>query len=155
MVVFEEMTDEEYASWRERRIKGYAEGLVMAGNETPESALGRATADFDGPLSQGIKTKGHRVMSILDEQTGQRVGAIWYSEHPQRADTIFIGSIEIDEQLRGRGYGTAALRLVEVKARELGKKRISLHVFAHNPRAKELYETLGYRATNIMMAKDF
>jgi RimJ/RimL family protein N-acetyltransferase len=154
MVVFKEMTTEEYVSWREHSIKEYAEDLVRAGNATQESALRLATADFDRPLSQGLKTEGQYLLTIVDEQTSQRVGVVWYHDYPQKADAIFIGDIEIDDQFRGRGYGTATLGLLEVKARELGKKRISLHVFAHNPRAKKLYETLGYKPTNITMAKD-
>jgi ribosomal protein S18 acetylase RimI-like enzyme len=69
-------------------------------------------------------------------------------------DTLFIYDIVIEEHLRGKGYGRAALLLLEDVARALGKRRISLHVFAHNDRARRLYEELGYRPTNIVMAKE-
>ena len=39
MVVFREMNETEYASWRELAVKEYADDLAKAGYETHEHAL--------------------------------------------------------------------------------------------------------------------
>ena len=84
------------------------------------------------------------------------MGMIWYAvDRPQfPKDTLFIYDIVIDEDKLGKGHGRAALLLLEDMARALEKKRISLHVFAHNERARKLYDELGYRPTNIVMSKE-
>ena len=43
-------------------------------------------------------------------------------------NTLFIYDIVIEEHRRGKGYGKAALLLLEDRARALGKRRIALHV---------------------------
>ena len=45
---------------------------------------------------------------------------------------------------RGLGYGTALLAAAESWARASGIRKIELHVFPHNERARLLYERLGY-----------
>jgi hypothetical protein len=42
---------------------------------------------------------------------------------------------------------------LEQEARRRGMVGIALHVFGHNAGAKQLYEQLGFRATNINMFK--
>jgi len=155
MVVFVDMPESDFAVWKERAIVEYAADKAKAGNDTEEGAVERSRKEFESLLPGGPKTKGHHVLAVVDETTGQRVGRIWYADPPgRRSDMLWIYDIEIDVSQRGKGYGTAALKLAEQKARELGKKRMGLHVFAHNPRARELYERLGYKATNISMSKN-
>ena len=155
MVVFREMNETEYTSWRELAVKEYADDLAKAGYDTREHAPESSAKEFDSILSKGPKSEGVHLCVVMDEQSQQRVGTILYTEKGgRRTDAIFIADIRVDEQCRGKGYGAAALRLLEVKARELGKNRIGLHVFAHNARAKKLYEKLGYSPVGIMMAKD-
>jgi len=155
MVIFVDMPESDFAIWKERAIVEYAADKVKAGNDTDEGGLERSRKEFESLLPGGAKTSGHHILAVVDETTGQKVGRIWYANPPgPRSDMLWIYDIEIDEAQRGKGYGTAALKLAEQKAKELGKKRMGLHVFAHNPRAKELYERLGYRATNISMSKD-
>ncbi len=45
------------------------------------------------------------------------------------------------------------MKELEVIAKELGMKKIGLHVFGHNKVARGLYEKLGYEITNINMIK--
>jgi RimJ/RimL family protein N-acetyltransferase len=66
----------------------------------------------------------------------------------------FIYDIEIYEPFRRRGYASQALLAAEDKARELGLKAIALHVFGYNTGARALYDKLGYRVTDLTMAKD-
>nr|WP_244923495.1 GNAT family N-acetyltransferase [Peribacillus butanolivorans] len=41
------------------------------------------------------------------------------------------------------------MKEIEIIAKELGMKKISLHVFGHNKFARGLYEKSGYEITNI------
>jgi GNAT superfamily N-acetyltransferase len=155
MVVFREMSETEYTSWRELAVKEYADDLAEAGYETREHALESSAREFDSMLPKGLKSEGNHLCVVIDEQSSQRVGTIWYMERGgRRTNTIFIGDIRMDEHCRGKGYGAATLKHLEVEARELGKNRIALHVFAHNAGAKKLYEELGYAPGGIMMAKN-
>jgi ribosomal protein S18 acetylase RimI-like enzyme len=51
------------------------------------------------------------------------------------------------------GHATRAFMLLEQEVRQRGMSGVALHVFGHNPGAKNLYEKLGFRATNINMFK--
>jgi ribosomal protein S18 acetylase RimI-like enzyme len=78
---------------------------------------------------------------------------------PSACDTTGLGrclwiyDIRIDEAYRGRGYGRAAMLLVEAEARERGYGRIGLNVFGGNDVARNLYRSLGYEENAIVMSK--
>jgi ribosomal protein S18 acetylase RimI-like enzyme len=65
----------------------------------------------------------------------------------------FVCDVVIFEEFRRRGYARRAFELLEGRARELGATSIGLHVFGHNGAARQLYEKLGFVATNILMVK--
>ncbi|MBI4519458.1 MAG: GNAT family N-acetyltransferase [Gemmatimonadetes bacterium] len=56
-------------------------------------------------------------------------------------------SIVVQPKFRGRGLGNRLLRVCERAARRRGCERMSLEVRADNRRARQLYESLGYRLT--------
>ncbi len=76
------------------------------------------------------------------------------------ADGAFLGEVvlnDLDEDNRsvnfrivlashahGQGYGTEATRLAVEYAFEAGLHRVHLEVFAHNPRARRVYEKCGF-----------
>ncbi len=62
------------------------------------------------------------------------------------ADEIRLIEIMILPELRGRGIGTAAMRLILAIAAEHGKP-VRLHVNVANYSAIRLYERLGFRRT--------
>jgi RimJ/RimL family protein N-acetyltransferase len=77
--------------------------------------------------------------------SGKLIGtAQLHSIHPVHRSAelqIRIG----DPQERGKGYGTAALRLVlRLAFDDLNLHRVMLHVFADNTRAIRTYEKLGF-----------
>ena len=155
LVTLVEMTEPEFAKWKEQAVAEYAADRVRAGNDTEDGAVDRSRKEFDSFLRDGLKSKGHHLFTVVDESSKQKIGVVWYGDAPGgRTDMVWIYDIRIDENQRGRGYGTAVLALVEERARELGKNRIGLQVFGHNEGAHRLYEKIGYKATNIAMAKD-
>jgi RimJ/RimL family protein N-acetyltransferase len=59
---------------------------------------------------------------------------------------IFLGPLG-----RNRGFGTEATRLIVGYGFErLGLHRISLEVYAFNPRARRVYEKIGFRAEGVL-----
>lgn len=154
-VDFVEMTQGEYNSWYQVTVKDRAADLVRAGNADEEHALESISKQFDEVLPKGLYTPEQYVRSIVDASSGQKVGVIWYGVAPRRPpNLLFLSELWVKEEFRGMGYGTASLALLEEKARQLGKSRIALHVFGHNMRAQKLYQSAGYVATNISMAKN-
>lgn len=51
----------------------------------------------------------------------------------------------IDLKERGRGTGSLALGLMEKQARQIGISKILLEVLVDNSRARQFWETSGYR----------
>jgi len=154
-VDFVEMTKGEYDSWYRFAVKYTAADLAKAGNADEEHALESISKQFNEALPKGLDTPEQYVRSIVDASTGQKVGVIWYGTARGRPpDLLFLSELWVKEEFRGKGYGTTSLALLEEKARQLGKARIGLHVFGHNLRAQKLYQSAGYVATNISMAKN-
>lgn len=64
-------------------------------------------------------------------------------EAPQ--GTYYIDHLAVNEDYRGKGYATLLLEAMENNAKEMGFMVISLLVDYANPKARSLYEKLGYR----------
>jgi ribosomal protein S18 acetylase RimI-like enzyme len=57
----------------------------------------------------------------------------------------FVDELYVEESFRGRGIGTQALAMAEEECRRRGVRRLNLEVERHNPRAKALYERVGFK----------
>lgn len=57
----------------------------------------------------------------------------------------YLESLAVDARYRGHGVGTLLLERCFEESRQAGKREISLHVVDTNPRAKRLYERMGFR----------
>lgn len=154
MARLEPMTESEFQIYRERLIREYAADKVRAEQWSIEDAPSRSEQEIDELLPQGLATRDHYLYSIYAETAAKPVGVLWFAVvHRDSSRSAFIYDFEVDSDWRGKGYGSQALSAVEAQARALGLDRIELHVFGHNPRALKLYEKVGYKITNINMAK--
>lgn len=61
-----------------------------------------------------------------------------------RGRDAFIDELFVRPAFRGRGHGTAAMRMVEQQAPGLGIRALHLEVERHNRGARRLYQRLGY-----------
>jgi ribosomal protein S18 acetylase RimI-like enzyme len=66
----------------------------------------------------------------------------------------FIFDLFVESEYRRRGVAERAMKLLEVEARRMKIGRLSLHVFGSNSPARTLYTKLGYKETDINMAKE-
>ena len=121
------------ASWR-----NYAREVATELGIPLEEALARTRRQRAAILPDGAATPGHEFLDLVEETP---VGSLWIGEHE---GDLYVFDIVVDESARGRGHGTAALRLVEELARARGADAVALSVFAHNSGAIRLYERLGY-----------
>ncbi len=84
-------------------------------------------------------------LAIVDRSTGVCVGeAVLNDFDPENHSCNF--RILIGPRGRDRGLGTEATRLIVAYGlEELGLHRIELSVYAFNPRALHVYETIGFK----------
>ncbi|WP_346767665.1 GNAT family N-acetyltransferase [Knoellia koreensis] len=83
-------------------------------------------------------------LAVVDHASGQVVGEVVLNEWDPE-DRACNFRILIGPAGRDRGLGTEATRLVVGHAFEaLGLHRVSLEVFAFNPRAQRAYEKVGF-----------
>ncbi len=61
--------------------------------------------------------------------------------------------VEVDEALRGRGYGRGAMLLAEAEARSHGMRSLGLNVHGSNVAARSLYASMGYEVMTQQMKK--
>ena len=64
--------------------------------------------------------------------------------HKSNSDEIYLEAIAVNESARGKGVGTQLINALFLFAKENNFKSITLQVIDTNPKAKELYERLGF-----------
>jgi RimJ/RimL family protein N-acetyltransferase len=84
-------------------------------------------------------------LAIVDRPTGVCVGEVVLSELDVHNRSCSFRISLFDRQFFGQGLGTEASQLILGHAFEaVGVHRIELEVFAFNPRARHVYEKLGF-----------
>ncbi|MEH7456410.1 GNAT family N-acetyltransferase [Bacillus sp. JJ1127] len=152
MVELKPMSQENFQQYIMKAIDNYAKEKITSGNWNEDEAIDLSRKTFTELLPQGEKSEFNYLFSIFHDQN--IVGMIWIAQKsPMNHDEGYIYDFIIFEQYQGLGYGKKAMKEIEILAKELGMKKISLHVFGHNTIARELYEKLGYEITNITMVK--
>lgn len=110
---------------------------------------GTLTPDDLEPMREWYATRaGHddRLdLAVVDRATGQYVGEVVLNDlDPANNSCSF--RIALGAKGQNRGFGTEACRLVLAYAFErVGLHRIGLEVYAFNPRARRVYEKVGFR----------
>lgn len=67
--------------------------------------------------------------------------------HKYEEGELYIDTLAVSTDARGKGIGTALLDFTENYAKEKGFKKTTLMVIYENPKAQALYERKGYRVT--------
>ncbi|MBI5564781.1 MAG: N-acetyltransferase [Chloroflexi bacterium] len=154
MVRLVPMTNAEFQVYLALAVDDYAQEHVLAGNWLPEEAHQKSAQEFKHLLPDGVASKDQYLFSIEDTPADLKIGMLWFAVTSKGTHrTAFIYDFIIDEAHRGQGYGRQALAALDGQAAGMGVESISLHVFGHNPTAIALYEKMGYRVTDLHMAK--
>ena len=144
----------DFDAFLEREIFDYAQDKIKSGNWLPEQAMEKSRAEFQSLLPDGLATKDQYVFTIFDDETGNKLGVMWFQakqDDPRRR--AFINDFVIEEKFRGKGFGKKAMQALHEKLQDMLVESVGLHVFAHNTNAIALYEKMGYEVTNLYMSK--
>ena len=149
------LRDDELGPYVEHGKAEYARDMVENAGLSPEQAQKKSDHDWAMLLPHGRVPQGHYLFAIEDDDSGQRVGDLWFAERTNDFDSTvaFVYSIEISEPFRGRGFGKQAMLLLEDEVRGLGLSHVALNVFGGNEVARSLYRSLGYAETAVWMRK--
>jgi RimJ/RimL family protein N-acetyltransferase len=89
-------------------------------------------------------------LAVIDRASGRCVGEVVLNEWEEGNRSCNFRTM-IGPDGRDRGLGTEALRLIAGYGFEvLGLHRISLEVYAFNPRARRVYEKVGFVAEGVL-----
>lgn len=148
----EQMTPEEFSLWAPRSKSGYANDKEKANGLTPKEAQEIAEKDFLRLLPEGLNSKDNFLYTMKDGEIA--VGYLWFCiRGAQDNRKAFLCDIIVEQEYRGKKLGKGAMLLLEEEVKQLGLKEIGLHVFGFNERATQLYKSLGYQVTDLVMAK--
>mgnify|MGYP002382364466 FL=1 len=151
-VALRPMTAEEYASYYDHSIRGFAEQMVeLGGQQDAEAAWAESERQMLMLMPDGLGTEGQHL--LVAESEGERVGIVWVGARQDRGDLWWVWDLEIDEGFRGRGHGRAAMLAAEEFVRAHGVDRLGLNVFGGNTAAIALYDDLGYAVDAQQMSK--
>lgn len=64
-------------------------------------------------------------------------------------DEFYIDNLAVFEDFRGKGYSRLIIQAFERKAREAGFAKIAILADVNNPKAKAIYERLGYVSDSV------
>ncbi|MDP5275761.1 GNAT family N-acetyltransferase [Chengkuizengella axinellae] len=141
-----------YEDFISNTIKEFAKNQVKAGKWKEEEAIQKAAEIYMKLLPQGRNTEQNYMLAIV--KYDQTIGWLWYFyDESKLQKEAFIYDFHIRLKYQKKGYGKASLVAFEELAKEKGIRKISLHVFAHNERALNMYKMLGFKSTNISMTK--
>jgi GNAT superfamily N-acetyltransferase len=153
MFRLEPMDEATYSAWRATSEREYGEEKVKAGNWKAADAQRLSREAFDQLLPEGRGTAGHEIRAMVND-AGETVGHTWWTIEDREAGRVaFIYDIAVDPSHRRRGYARLALGEIEAWAREHGCAGVMLHVFGYNTPARQLYRSVGFEETNVMMLK--
>ena len=141
---FVEMNENEFSVYINHVKQLYEKDLEKYQDELKGDPKKIAKREIKELIPQGLQTPNHHICKIVDSEKNLEVGHIWYALEPDR-DLAFLADIFIKKEYRNQGYGTTSLKKLEKVTRKDNHSHILLHVFNHNPRAKNLYERLGYK----------
>lgn len=155
------MDEVAFPAYRDYFIDDYAQDLASNHGLTLADARHQAEASLLQHLPQGAATPGHNLLCItpVSDKVGSAVtptttiaGYLWHCVD-SAAYTTFIYDFYTLPAHRGLGYGKAAMAVLEAELKCLGVSQIKLRVAHDNPRARALYEEIGFHITGYNMAK--
>ena len=140
------MTKEEFEDFYAWSVEHHAKELIEELHMSQDEAIKQTIAEVAKMLPDGLNTKHNYLMTIVEEYSKETAGFIWtIHEETEGRKQSFICDFAIWESRRRKGYGAAALRLVENQAAEAGCVESVLFVKDDNTAAKALYRKCGYQ----------
>jgi GNAT superfamily N-acetyltransferase len=154
VIKFEPMSDDDFQMYLRKAIPQYAIDQARSGNWKPAEAAGRARAEFQQTLPNGMATPDHYFFSIVDEEN-HKVGMLWWAMNQRGSQRIaFIADFFIFGEFRHKGYEAQSLQLLEEEVRQQGVERLEVQVFAHNAEDAAMYRAGNYSDVSLFLGKN-
>lgn len=150
-VKLQRMGQEEFDFYIRNKVPRYAESIAENIKLDEHEALENANQKLQKLLPDGINTPGHLFFNVI--QNNKLIGYAWIKINSE-TQQAFLYEIYIEEQYRGKGYGTLTMQLTEDLLIEQGIETFNLHVFGHNKGARKLYERIGFDVIGVNMQKN-
>ena len=145
-VMIRAMTPDEFRPFYQWSTAQQAAELIEEHHISYEAALQAATKEVDEMLPDGLHTKHNYLMTITEAPRGESAGILCtIHQYAAGKKQSFLCDFAIWESKRRRGYGAAALYLMEKQAIDAGCQESVLFVSDDNTAANALYEKCGYR----------
>ncbi len=147
---------DELPAYIEHGRAAYERDLAAQAGLTPAAARQKTENDWSRLFPDGAVPPGNELYAIEDAETTERVGDLWFAERDDDVGEkmLYVYSVEIAPEHRGRGFGREAMQLFEEEARRRGLARTNLTVLGGNEVARSLYRSLGYVERAVFMSKD-
>jgi GNAT superfamily N-acetyltransferase len=133
------------------RLRSFGPGELR-----PASDLDRAESEVLARVITSLP-EGARLLVAEAEGAEPAVVGVAYAEtatdYFTREQHAHLAILSVAQAVEGQGVGRALLDAVEAWARALGRRFITLNVFADNDRARHVYERAGYAPDTIRYAK--
>ena len=144
-VTLRTMTPEEFEVFYQWSMERHAEELMEENRLSAREATEAAAKELAQMLPQGYLTENHCFFTIRESDTEESAGFIWtIHEETDGKRQSFLCDFAIWEQKRRRGYGAAALSLLERREKDAGCEESVLFVADRNLAAVALYKKCGY-----------
>lgn len=154
MVKLGNLSEEYFLDYLDEKAIYYAKEKVKAGSWPEKGSLERSRKEFERLLPNGLDTPNQYVKAIIDD-SGNTIGVMWFGIFKEvEPEGAFIWDFTIEEKHRGKGYGKAALSALFEILKGMKVDKVSLHVFAHNEIAVNLYKKMDFETTDIMMSRE-
>ncbi|MGC8505589.1 MAG: GNAT family N-acetyltransferase [Thermoplasmata archaeon] len=151
MLDFKPMSRDEFSAYWKYSVDSWKRDMDSAGLIEKGISYEKAEEYAKKFLPDGTDTPGHHLMHIMNDQ--ETVGSIWFEIRDRGVREAYLWDIIINENYRGKGYGTDAMRTLEQFIKKEGVERISLNVFGSNTVARNLYVKMGYHEAAVTMIK--
>ncbi|WP_254871098.1 N-acetyltransferase [Bacillus sp. Marseille-Q1617] len=149
-LLFKEMTNTEFKRYFADKIQRYSLVLTQNSFEVNEDVNEKARNQLRNLLPEGIHTNGHYLFNIKHDK--QTIGYLWIKEDKEKK-SVFLYEIFIFNEYRNKGYGTRAMKKIELWMKQHDLLYLKLHVFGNNREARKLYENIGFEIAGVNMFK--
>lgn len=154
MVTFRAPTSREFSAFVDYFIPDYAAEIVINYRLSEVDAVEQARRELEASFPDGEKTANQVLLCIILCQSAEEkhIGYLWYKPDPQ-LHSAWINDFYLFPAFRGQGFGSEAMKHLEVRLVQEGYKQVKLRVAADNTQARRVYENNGFNVTGINMNK--
>lgn len=154
MVTFRSPTSREFSAFVNYFIPDYAAEIVSNYRLSEVDAVEQARRELEASFPDGENSTGQVLLCIIQSESNKEnhIGYLWYKPDPH-LHSAWINDFYLFPAFRGQGFGSEAMKHLEVRLVQEGYKQVKLRVAADNTQARRVYENNGFNVTGINMNK--